>query len=169
MCQPCILEPTDRLTDTVLAAFAPFAVNFCAGFYLSFMSVRTSLNTVLGELARSSAADYKVIVTGHSLGAALALLAGVDLACGSNPFSNPKVRLRPPPPPHHTHTHTHTHIPSAYHQKKERDQMRRPVMQLPLCSELIFVYVLVVGQLSIRLSFPFLCLVFCCLCETPSA
>ena len=52
------------------------------GFSDAYESVRPQILTVLHQLARDGAGDYNVVVAGHSLGAALATLAAVDLVCG---------------------------------------------------------------------------------------
>mmetsp|Transcript_23824 Transcript_23824/g.62385 ORF Transcript_23824/g.62385 Transcript_23824/m.62385 type:complete len:309 (-) Transcript_23824:402-1328(-) len=62
-----------------------------SGFYYGFEALRMQMNTALRALATTGRADYKVVVTGHSLGAALATLAGVALVCDDRFNSQPLV------------------------------------------------------------------------------
>jgi hypothetical protein len=51
------------------------------GFYDAYQSVQSQLAQALQLLKNNGKGNYKIVVTGHSLGAALATLAGIQLVC----------------------------------------------------------------------------------------
>jgi hypothetical protein len=61
------------------------------GFNDAYESVRPQLAAVFKKLVHDGAGGYDVVVAGHSLGAALATLAAVDLVCGDNGIESNSV------------------------------------------------------------------------------
>ena len=59
------------------------------GFYNVYQSLQGQLSSAITQLRSGPAAGYNVVVAGHSLGAALAILAAVDMTCGAGVNSKP--------------------------------------------------------------------------------
>lgn len=59
------------------------------GFYIAYMSVQQQMLTAL-QSATQQYPSYPVVVTGHSLGAALAVLAALDIGCDAGPGRTPR-------------------------------------------------------------------------------
>jgi hypothetical protein len=62
------------------------------GFYHAYESVQAQMMAALAQVASNGGQDYEVVVTGHSLGASIATIAGLDLVC-DHPYSNHSINV----------------------------------------------------------------------------
>lgn len=87
------------ITDLNAFSKADMVLPFCegqtkvflhSGFFNAYMSVRDQMLQILSELDIIKP-NYQVYVIGHSLGAAVATIAALDLTCGAQPYHGKPV------------------------------------------------------------------------------